>query len=362
MQAAAFLAFVCLTLSPAAAAPPKTHSQMVHDVVDRYVVPGFVRLRASTQTLASETTALCASPSDAGPLQKTKSAFQTVVSDWAGVEFLRFGPLGEGGRGERFAFWPDTRGILFRQLPPLLAKREAALLAPGQLRKQSAAVQGLHAFEYILTDEKKPITAEDDDGRYRCSFAAAIAANLTDIAYELVTAWEAPDGWRHRMYVPGSDNPVYPEPADAARDFVRALLTGLQLVQERQIQPRRDTLLGSTKSPRLPFERSQLGIVYLEAGVKGLSAFNSAFGLAGHAPADKAWMTGWELRAFDLLMRDAPGVPLKPAVGTRVDENDATLRLVRQMRFHLNGLRHMIGRELAPAAELSIGFNELDGD
>lgn len=362
--AVAFVAAAYLSLTPADAAQPKTHSQMVHDVVDHVVVPGFNKLRVSTDHLAERLKAVCAAPNDPALVASALDTFSTVVVDWAGVEFLRFGPMGEGGRGERFAFWPDARGILFRQLPPLLAKRDAALLAPGALRQQSAAVQGLHALELILTDDKKPMTADDDDGRYRCQYATAIADNLSAIASELASAWDEPNGWRHRMYVPGSDNPIYPEPADAARDLVRALLTGLQLVQERQIQPRRDTLLGVAKTPRLPFERSQLGIVYLEAGVKALSAFNDAFGIAGYAPPDKAWMKGWEVRAFDLLVRDAPSVPLKPVTAdpAKVDQNDPTLRLVRQMRFHLNGLRHMIGRELAPAAELSIGFNELDGD
>jgi predicted lipoprotein len=32
------------------------------------------------------------------------------------------------------------------------------------------------------------------------------------------------------------------------------------------------------------------------------------------------------------------------------------------VRFHVEGIRKLVGRELAPAAGLTIGFNELDGD
>jgi predicted lipoprotein len=32
------------------------------------------------------------------------------------------------------------------------------------------------------------------------------------------------------------------------------------------------------------------------------------------------------------------------------------------LRFHVESIRKLIGRELAPAAGLTIGFNELDGD
>lgn len=354
-------------VGPAHADVPKTHSAMVHDVVDHHVVPRVERLAATTARLSSDLAQVCLvgeAEADAR-LAAAKLDFVDTVKAWAGVEFLRFGPMGEAGRVERFAFWPDTRGILYRQLPPLLAKRDAKLLQPGELGKQSAAVQGLHALEFVLYDDKKPIVAHDDDGRFRCAFATAVGRNLEQITKDLVAAWEAPDGWRHRMYAPGSDNGVYAEPADAARDLVRALLTGLQLVQERQIRPRYDTLLGVAKTPRLPFERSGLGIVYLDAGLTSLRDFCQRFGIATHAPADKAWMRGWLDRAFDTMVRDAPKVPLKPAVPADIadiDKQGADITVVRQMRFHLNGLRHMIGRELAPAAELSIGFNELDGD
>jgi hypothetical protein len=70
-------------------------------------------------------------------------------------------------------------------------------------------------------------------------------------------------------------------------------------------------------------------------------------------------------RAFELMQRDAGKIPRKPELPAdleKIDKQGPQIVLVRQMRFHLNGLRQMIGRELAPAAELSIGFNELDGD
>jgi hypothetical protein len=32
------------------------------------------------------------------------------------------------------------------------------------------------------------------------------------------------------------------------------------------------------------------------------------------------------------------------------------------MRFSISGLRQIVSRELAPAADIVLGFNELDGD
>jgi predicted lipoprotein len=82
-------------------------------------------------------------------------------------------------------------------------------------------------------------------------------------------------------------------------------------------------------------------------------------GLGRSVPSDKAWMPRWITAAFVRLARDAPvaveGIP-------RAKDNPDRARELRMVRFHVEGIRKLVGRELAPAAGLMIGFNELDGD
>ena len=133
------------------------------------------------------------------------------------------------------------------------------------------------------------------------------------------------------------------------------------------MKPRLDTLLGVAKTPRLPFEKSGPGHRSISRRACGsLKEFSETFGIATYTPPGKAWMRGW----MDPRVRSAGARRAQHSAearggrgpGQRSTRQGPEIRLVRQMRFHLNGLRHMIGRELAPAAELSIGFNELDGD
>jgi predicted lipoprotein len=82
-------------------------------------------------------------------------------------------------------------------------------------------------------------------------------------------------------------------------------------------------------------------------------------GLARSAPSDKTWMPRWITAAFERLARDGPAaVESLP----QAKDNPNRARDLRMVRFHVEGIRKLVGRELAPAAGLMIGFNELDGD
>jgi predicted lipoprotein len=81
--------------------------------------------------------------------------------------------------------------------------------------------------------------------------------------------------------------------------------------------------------------------------------------LGRSVPKDKAWMPKWISAAFERLGRDAP-VAVEGLA--RATDNPDRARELRMVRFHIEGIRKLIGREIAPAAGLTIGFNELDGD
>jgi predicted lipoprotein len=342
----------------ASAGVRKTHAQMVQDVIDGHIIPRVAQLHDVTVHLADDVKTFCAAPqAGADAKAKVDQSFQRTVTAWGDIDFVRFGPIAEASRLERFFFWPDPRGTTERQLQALLAKRDEALLAPGALRAQSAAVQGLSALEFLIFSDTKPISGADDEARFRCAFAAAIAANLESIAGEIETGWIAPQlGWRAKMLAPGSDNPVYKDASETAREIVKALLTGLQIAQDRNVLPRLQAALAQPpKKIRLAFERSGMSNRYLGQELASLAAFFDATGLLAFVPPEKAWMKAFIPRAFETLVADAPLL-------SRAESDDEKITRLRKMRFSLNGLRQIVSRELAPGADIVLGFNELDGD
>lgn len=354
-------AFACLAVAPAARAEHQSLYVLVQHAIDNHFVPHFKVFETSAHALAKETAAFCADPSDAHRAA-LRARFKSTALAWAEVEYLRMGPASEAGRHERIAFWPDPRGVMERQLRPVLANRDASLLEPGALTKQSASLQGLPALEVLLADETTPIGAATDDGTYRCKLAVAISGNVASLAGEIVTDWTKDGGWRDRMLRPGSDNASYHSASEAAAEVAKSLLTGLQLMLEAQVKPRLEVAKeGRAKSSGLPFRKLGYSDEYLLAGLKSTQSLYVATALDSYLPDDKQKFRQLVSTGFETLSRlisaDMKATP-KPASAQSGSAPD-TFKTVSNM---LGGIRRAIATEMLPAAEISLGFNELDGD
>jgi uncharacterized protein len=336
----------------------RSYPQMTERVIDTYVVPRFDALAQASASLHRDLEAAC--QGTPGGIEAARTAFKRTVLAWAGVEFLRFGPMAVTGRPERFSFWPDTRGVMLRQLRGVLARRDPDVLEPQTLAKKSAAIQGLPALEFLLWNAKHPLGPGGTENQtYRCALAVAIAGNLSQLAGELAGGWDGDGGWRRRMLDAGPENPRYKSETEPPADFARALITGLRMIQDWQVVPLMEAEEKPGKRPRLPFMRSGLSAAYLSASIDSVQALYKAMRLADDVPRDKVWMPQWITQAFARLEDEAPSeVQLEPVK----KQDPERARKLRFLRFHVNKIRTLVGRELAPLAGLMIGFNELDGD
>ena len=327
-------------------------------VIDEYVLPRFAKLAEASGGLARELARTC--DGEAGALAATRKSFADTALVWAQVEFLRFGPMAEIGRAERFYFWPDPRGVTQRQVNALIAKRDQSALDPATLVGKSAAVQGLGALELLLYDDAHPITGDDETAHYRCRLALSAAGSMQRQADAVVAGWQGDEGWRRRILEPGTAGGPYKSSEEPAADFARALLTGLQMIQDRQVAPMIAAATSSLdRAPRLPFARAQLGARYIAAGVQSAKALYEVMDLGHGVPKNKRWMPRWITAAFGRLANDAPAAV--EDIGREKPAEDRA-RQLRMVRFHVENIRKLVGRELAPLAGLTIGFNELDGD
>jgi len=360
------LAAPVVASSPAPSPPPlvrKTHAEMVQDTVDKYVFPHLEAFAAETSHLRAAMDTLCQEGAAPGPEARSalSAAFAAVVKAWAGVDFIRFGPGMQKNRIERVFFWPDPRTFTSRQLSQVLAKRDAATLAPGAIERQSVAVQGLTALEILIFDAKAPLgEGGDDAARYRCGFARAIAVNLETVAGELRTGWAGDGGYRMKMLAPGPDNLLYKDASESARDVVKALATGLDVTSNRFAIPELTAISHQPpKTSRLPFERAGLTSAFFVASLDALHELFDTTGLAAYIPADKPWMAKFFRPAWAEM--DENAAHLDPL---RVDDrgSEEHLEALRKMKFDLSGMRTIISKELAPNAGIVLGFNELDGD
>lgn len=324
-------------------------------VLDAHVQPRYAALASATSKLAETLQAAC--NGDKSKIASARKDFEAVVRAWAEVGYMRFGPMSVLGRPERFFFWPDPRGVVNRQLARLTAKRDPDVLDPKVLADKSVAVQGLPALEILMWNDKHPLDGDSEDARYRCALSLAIAQNLSNLARDISSEWTSGKDWRRTMLTPGPENPLYKTTAEPAADLVRSLVTGLQLLQDQELSVM--TAAKPGKTVRVPFERSGLSGAYTASSVASLKALYEALDLAKSAPKEKVWMPTWIKAAFVRLADDLPNAVQTNAGG--FDDPDRT-RTIRVLRFHVEGIRKLVGRELGPAAGVTIGFNELDGD
>jgi uncharacterized protein len=354
---------VALSLLPAAQAgaeDKKSFGELVQRAVDSHIVPRIKQLEATAGTLAGEIKTYCAAPSE--PVRaKVIERFRDTAVAWAAIDFVRMGPISQGGRHERFAFWPDTKGVMERQLRPFLARQDKALLEPGALAKQSAALQGLPALELLIADTTTPMGNRNDEAKFRCAMAERIGENLAAVAHEIVTGWMAPDGRRQELLTPGPDNLTYKSDAESASDLVKSLVTGLQQTLDQQVGAAPPDSKEAKRRPvSPPYRRLGVSQAYLQAAINACADLYEATGLAGYLPPDKDGVRRSIANTFANLRKAAKALP--PAVAAKSGETAAGPDPLQSIRSDLGHVRLLIANEVAPAAGLTVGFNELDGD
>lgn len=339
-------AVLSLAALPARADPD--HAAMAERALDAAILPGFTALAAETAALAEAAATACAGdgPIDAAPVE---AAYQRAFDAWAGVDFLRFGPLEEADTAFAVAFWPDTRGTTPRSIAALVAAEDPVVDDPAGFRTVSVAARGLFALDYLLFDPAAPPVIA---GAYTCRLLVAITGDLAATSAGVLARWQDP----HAGYLtaPGADNPLYLSPEEVSRDLYSALIEGLRA----DIDLRLGRPLGEPGNPRptraeawrsgRPLRNVVLSAEALH--VYAATVFGPELGPAAATDLDLTFGTA-------LAAAEHVGEPLDAAVATV------------QGRIRAESLQGALRRVLATAeAEigatlgLAPGFNSMDGD
>ena len=339
---------------PALAQAP---SDLGQRLADGYARPAVAKLAEQATHLEQALKTWCDSGGQSD-VKGVQQAFAGTMQAWAGVEFLRFGPLVQGNRYEKLAFWPDTRGVMQRQVRALLAAAEPAAVAPGALASRSVAMQGLPALEYVLYDTPGLVkSAPGKDTPYACSYAVAVAGNVAAVSGELQQAWSAKGEFGRQFTAPAAGNDLYRTQQEVAAEAIKALSTGLQFARDVKLLPVLGGSVQAARAQRAAFWRSGSTIPMLAASVKGMRAFYDAGGY--HYPKGEEWigasLTGELDRAAEVL--DEVNQPLQQLLA-----DEAGWQRLALAGLILKNAKDIVDQNFAPALGVTIGFNALDGD
>ncbi len=334
------------------------YARVVEQAVTRYMLPAYTSLNEATTELAASVADFCATPEPA-KVSAVRHAFQSTVAAWAGVDFLRFGPMAQDGRYERFAFFPDVHGTGARQIRGFLVSQDEALLKPGALAGQSVAVQGLPALESLLFLGRESLLQPAPPEPFRCALAVAVAKNMQTIADEALAGWQGDKSWAGLIENPGPDNPVYRTHAEAMTEVLKAILTGIEQVRDQRLTAALGNGPDDAKASRAPYNVSRQALFYIAASADALQRFADVSGILGLLPDSQASYGN----SADFEFSNLKGALAKTGADMEAALADPQLRSrLSYAAIVLQSLRDLFQRHVAVWAGLSPGFNSMDGD
>lgn len=341
---------------PAGAAGSPDFSAFNTAFAAKIVLPAFDHLVEATSSFAKTADAFAGKP-DAAGLDAVKKGFNDVADAWASAQQFRIGALAQEQRTERFAYWPERRNVVEKQINALLAGKGKDGLAPDQFANGSVAVQGLPVLERILYgDDKGQHLLEGDKAERRRAIIVAIANNLKTIAHEAQKIWA-----KNTKDAAKAANIFAANPGEGVAQSYTNLLTITQIVAEQKLGAPLGGADAANAKPKAAEQwRSSRSLRNIRLNLE--TAKNSVLAPGGFAdllPADQAGLKGDVAKAFDdaIAAAKAAGDDLAAAVTHQDHRKPVTALLVK-----VNHLRDLLRQQMPPAIGVTLGFNELDGD
>jgi predicted lipoprotein len=336
---------------------PREAEAVLQAAVTEVIRPGMQGFGAASKEMVNALETLCVTPTPEA-LASSRQSFAAVVAAYGRIDFLRLGPLLEENRADRLLFWPDRRGIGLRQVQAILAEEDASATQLATLQDKSVAVQGLGALEFVLYGTGSDSLAAPA-GAFRCAYGRTIAANIAQIAGELVADWNAPGGVAGHLMSPHPDYADYRTTVEAMEEMVGLVAHGAETLRDRHLKP---FLAGPDKaaSPKLAaFWRSELTLVFVRANIEGMHALAVSTGLTRAVEEKDKWLVNSVDFEFRNALRalDSVKLPLAEAL-----DNQEQAAALDYLVLVTGALQTVVGEQLSAALGLSVGFSSLDGD
>ena len=355
--ASTFAILLLLAASPGHAVEAGAYVALNKAAIEKHILPRYDALVTATANLNDAAKDYCAVPATK-PIVDLQAAFGKTMDAWQDIQHVRFGPVDWFFRSQRFAFWPDPRNTIGKQMAELLSRHQAGSVDPELLAKGSVATQGLPALERLIFGEDASKLKSGTDAAYRCKYVEAIALNLAQMAKETQAAWrDGGDKAFAAVMQDGSKSDApYREPQEATLELFKALYLAIELAADHKLARPLGAALKDAR-PRLSeswrSERSLRNIQRNLAAAQDLylNSFSAAV-------ADKA---------VDTAIRDGLGKSVTAANAIRVPletaVQDAKARpQAEALAAELLALKKLLGDRLPPALDIPVGFNALDGD
>ncbi|MCW0236452.1 MAG: imelysin family protein [Ferrovibrio sp.] len=357
IASAALAALLAFAAAPVRAVEADTYAALNKAAVETHILPRYDALVTATAALDGAAKTYCAAPA-AKPIADLQGAFGQTMDAWQDIQHVRFGPVDWFFRSQRFAFWPDPRNTIGKQMAELLARHQAGSVDVELLARGSVATQGLPALERLIFGDDAGKLKTGPEAAYRCRYVEAIAANLAQMAKETRAGWR--DGgdkaFAAVMLDTSKPDAPYREAQEATLELFKALYLAVELASDHKLARPLGAAIKDAR-PRLAeswrSQRSLRNIRRNIAAARDLYLTGFAAGISDQA-LDATIRDGF---AKSLAAADTLKQPLEVAVADRAGRPQA-----EKLAAELVALKKLLGDRLPAALDIPVGFNALDGD
>lgn len=304
----------------------------VAEVVQDHILPGYDQLVADTEALS----VLAAETCDAKALAP---AYHAAFDAWMGVQHIHLGPAEDDGRSLAIAFWPDPKGLGWKNQFALLTG-DPANLEPKAFAEQSVAARGLTGLERLLWPSE-PLPADP------CALIRATADDLARLAKDIRDGWT--DGYAGLLLKAGEEgNTAYLTTDEARQALFTLVVSGLEQVRDQRLgRP-----MGSFDRPAPEKAEARASGRSLRNVLLALKAQRQMIAnLVADAPKT--------LAALDHAITLAEGLDDPVFAGVATPEGRLKVEVLQQA---IEQARIAAVDELGAALGVSLGFNAQDGD
>ncbi len=335
------------------------HAALARQVIEQHIRPKTRAFARAATALPPALITVCKDPT-AAHRKTAQDRFAEAALAFANIQHLRFGPLRDQSRLERLLLYPDPKGLVRRQVEKALAAADQTLLSADMLYGKSVALQGFPALEFLLYGATADATfIGEDQGRLRCGYAQAIAANIARIAGDLDKAWQDPEGYSALMLTPGPENLAYLEPKEITLEIINVLLDGLEHARDVELAAPIGMRVQGQAATSGVLETAGLSLPYLVADLGGLLHLYREGGLQALAARGDKLLAHEAAGEIETAIRSAESVTVTLAEARSMP---AEKRKLIAMGFPLRNAHDLVIDLLAASTGLSLGFKAGDGD
>ncbi|MFN4310873.1 MAG: imelysin family protein [Ferrovibrio sp.] len=344
--------------APAQALEPEAYAVINRNAIERHVLPRYDALADATSRLETMARTFCATPAAERKIDALRQAYHDAADAWQDIQHIRFGPIDLFFRSQRFAFWPDPRNTIGKQMAELIAKHASSSLDADTLGHGSVAVQGLPALERMVFGDDVKKLQDAPDAAFRCGYVVAISENLARMAREARQEWRAPNtGFAAMMLNPGQGaNPRYRDAQDATLDLFKSLYTAIEFAADHKLARPLGASVDDAR-PRLAESwRSERSLRNIR---QNLAAATDLY-VAAFAPqvVDKAL----DAALRDSLARAAVSASALQMPLERAIQEIEGRKHIEKLAADMLALKGLLMQRLPEALQIPVGFNALDGD